>query len=393
MNAARQTDERLRYALNGDQPSRERLCLAVLALDRNYTDINPRRPEGGPDGSRDLQCYRNAQHCFGAVGFINNVSDSKENKRSAKEKFKADLKAAINSEPNLQAFVFFTNIDLTPTEIQTLEDWGKKKGLSFIDIYWRERIRQALDSPEGLAIRYQYLGMKLSDAEQASFFSRFGADIERLIRGRFDDIERKIDKLAFTNWKNGTIRNLSLELRFREPWAYFREKPEHFRVYLNLQHVGNEQRNIILGGRDDYCTSGNTGWLFDTKSFFFRQLYPKQAAIWVKKNVRQRIGGISNLTFGLSCLPPFTILVAEFEGLRPHLHITENLINRVASITLIADSYVLLDCEVNPSCWRKSGLETIWPDKITHDEERIAWSYLEHGPWGLHLDRPIVISK
>lgn len=52
MDVARLTSERLRTALNGNQPSRERMCLAVLGLDRNYSDIKPRRPEGA-DSSND----------------------------------------------------------------------------------------------------------------------------------------------------------------------------------------------------------------------------------------------------------------------------------------------------------------------------------------------------
>jgi hypothetical protein len=65
------------------------MCLAVLARDRNYADVCPRRPEGGPDDGRDIQAIRDSQLCFGAVGFRNNVSDSPQDKTAAKKKFKA----------------------------------------------------------------------------------------------------------------------------------------------------------------------------------------------------------------------------------------------------------------------------------------------------------------
>ena len=147
MDTARLTDERLRHALNSDQPSRERLCMAVLALDRNYSDVKPRRPEGGPDGGRDIECRRGPNLCYGAVGFVNNFSDSPKDKRQIKKKFKDDLDAALKYNRDLKAFVFFANVDLTPSEVQGLEQSAEASGISFVDIYYRERIRHALDSP------------------------------------------------------------------------------------------------------------------------------------------------------------------------------------------------------------------------------------------------------
>lgn len=151
MDAARITDERLRTALNGNQPSRERMCLAVLALDRTYSDIRPRRPEGGPDGSRDIECMRLGERCFGAVGFKNNVSDSARDKRDIQQKFKDDVLAARKADEDVKAFVFFCNVDLTPSEISRLDGFAQQHGFSHVDIYWRERLRHALDSVDGLA--------------------------------------------------------------------------------------------------------------------------------------------------------------------------------------------------------------------------------------------------
>jgi hypothetical protein len=235
MDVARLTNERLRTALNGNQPSRERMCLAIMCLDRNYADIHPRRPEGGPDGGRDIQAVRDSQLCFGAVGFLNNVSDSLQDKRAIKKKFQEDLTATLDAKPKARAFVFFTNVDLTPGEVEELRSWGMTRGLSFVDIYWRERIRHALDSPEGLAIRFQYLSIPLSETEQASFFSRFGTELEHIVRGGFDSVERKIDGLEFAYWRNGTIREITLELRLRKHEQSRRELREHFRIFLNCR--------------------------------------------------------------------------------------------------------------------------------------------------------------
>lgn len=179
MDSARLTDERLRTALNANQPGRERLCLSVLSLDRNYTEIRPRRPEGGPDGSRDIDCMRLGNRCFGAVGFLNSVSDSASNKTDIKRKFKEDILAARRADAKVKSFVFMCNVDLTPSEVKELEAFAELNGFTFTDIYWRERLRHVLDGPEGLGFRYQYLSISLSEAEQAAFFSQ---DMEKISR-------------------------------------------------------------------------------------------------------------------------------------------------------------------------------------------------------------------
>jgi hypothetical protein len=379
LNAALQTDERLRTWLNGNQPSRERMCLAVLARDRNYSDIHPRRPEGGPDGGRDIQAIRNSELCFGAVGFLNNVSDSPQDKREIKKKFHDDVNAAINANMKPKAFVFLTNVDLTPGEIEEIRGWAITQGLSFVDIYWRERIRQVLDSPEGLAIRHQYLGINMSEAEQASFFSRFGNDLERLVQDRFDSIDRKMDALEFAHWKNGTIRKLSLELQLRQYEETRREGREHFRVFLELQSVCHEKRSIILGGRDEYWLFEGRGWYFGSKTFFWRQMFPPSESVWIPQSGIHSTGGgrFSSIDLSIKWFPRSPILVEEFRSLGFQLLLTENLIDRLASVKLAIDSYVFVNENLDEAIWVKGKPCFDWPEALTAEEEAIEWRRLE----------------
>jgi hypothetical protein len=387
LDTARQTDERLRSALNGNQPSRERMCLAVLALDRNYTNVQPRRPEGGPDGGRDIQCLRNSQLCFGAVGFVNNACDSPQDKRCIKKKFKDDLQAALKAETKLHAFVFFTNVDLTPGEQKELSEWGRKRGVTFIDIFYRERIRHLLDSPEGLGFRYQYLSMPLSEAEQASFFSRYGSDLERLVKGGFDTVERKVDQLEFNLWKSGTLRKIKLELGLREWEESRREIPEHFRVVLELQSVVHEKRSIMLGGRDDFWETGNGGWFFGTKTLFWRQAFPQDKPLW-RPQKGARVGGgiITALRFGVSWYPRSPVLITEFEHLNFHLHVTENLTDRLASARLTLDSYVVFDHKIESAFWEKARPNFDWPDELRPEETKLEWRWCNSICAGLQLE-------
>src|SRR5438477_11244101 len=111
------TDERLRSWLDTQQLARERLCLAVLSLDKRFTNIRPRNPRGGRDGGRDLEAtYKDGRQAWAAIGFQNSVSDSREEKKAAVQKFKKDLARALKEEKNLKVFVAFTNVGLTAGE-------------------------------------------------------------------------------------------------------------------------------------------------------------------------------------------------------------------------------------------------------------------------------------
>ena len=59
-------------------------------------------------------------------------------------KFKNDLKRAIEENPALQAFVFFTNVDLTPAIVEQLKEQASKAGMSAVDVVDLERLRHAL---------------------------------------------------------------------------------------------------------------------------------------------------------------------------------------------------------------------------------------------------------
>jgi len=135
MSTPRLTEERLRtWIINQDD--RERMCLGILALDARFSNIKPRRPKGGPDGGRDIEAvFDGRKVVWGAVGFRANVIDSDEDRKWVKAKFEADLESAMKINPELWGFVFFTNIDLKPSEITKLEQFAREKGLAFIDIF------------------------------------------------------------------------------------------------------------------------------------------------------------------------------------------------------------------------------------------------------------------
>jgi hypothetical protein len=169
MSDPRLTEERLRHYLDGNQLMRERMCLALLAILGPYSDVRPRRPKGGPDGSRDIECrYQGNIVTWGAVGFRNGGGNDTEARTAAQKKFRDDLDNAVKENPGLQGFVFFTNVDLTPTQKDDLIAYGKSNNVREVDVFDMELLRNALDSPAGLLVREQYLDIPMTSERKPS---------------------------------------------------------------------------------------------------------------------------------------------------------------------------------------------------------------------------------
>ena len=233
MSSTNKTDERIKCWLDANQLSRERLCQAILSIDKRFSNVKPRHPRGGPDGGRDLEAiYDNKYETFGAVGFMNSPSDSDADRNQLIRKFKSDFLRAIKEAPDLKAFVFFTNVNLTISEKETLINQSIKEGLIFCDILDRERLRIVLDSPDGLSIRYQYLNISLSDAEQASFFAKWGDDIQGLIISSFQAIDSRLNRIQFIQESVRPLRNIRLLIEL-EKELDIKELP-HYRAVISI---------------------------------------------------------------------------------------------------------------------------------------------------------------
>jgi len=75
LGGGKKTFAALKDHLNTNQAKRERMCLEILSVQDDYSDVRPRLPKGGPDGGRDLQGSHKANLLFGAVGFVNDATD------------------------------------------------------------------------------------------------------------------------------------------------------------------------------------------------------------------------------------------------------------------------------------------------------------------------------
>ncbi|MEB2282377.1 hypothetical protein LAV73_20715 [Lysinibacillus xylanilyticus] len=246
-----QTDERLKSYLDTNQLHREQMCRAILAIDKRFSEVRPRHPRGGPDGGRDIEAvYRDSQLAYGAIGFVNQANDSDEQKRTIKAKFVSDLESALDADKKPTVFIFFTNISLTIGEKDALIERARKSQILFCEVLDRERLRISLDSPDGFSIRFQYLNIALSEAEQASFFARWGEDIQSVISTGFQRIESTLNRVLFFQEYNDTLSHLTLS--FELDTKYSAEIIGHFRLFclMYLKEPKQKILSILFGSSD-----------------------------------------------------------------------------------------------------------------------------------------------
>lgn len=228
-----ETDERLKKYLDTNQLHREQLCLAVLALDKRFTNVRPRQPRGGPDGGRDIEAqYRGTELAYGAVGFLNQAEDIEDKKKIIRSKFSDDLESAWNAKPRPSVFVFFTNINFTVGEQDKLMMQAHQKGFSACEILDRERLRIGLDSPDGFAARFQFLNIPMSDSEQASFFAKWGDEIQSVIATGFQEVHSTLSQLLFLQEAGRPISGLHFQ--FTLDREYEATEIMHFRAFCSV---------------------------------------------------------------------------------------------------------------------------------------------------------------
>ncbi len=118
------------------------------------------------------------------------------------------------------------------------------------DIFDRERLRIALDSPDGFSIRFQYLNVHLSEEEQASFFSRWGDDIQSVISSGFQKIESTLNRVLFLQESNDPITSLTVSFELNR--KYTANEIDHFRAfcYLTLKEPKHKILSILFGASD-----------------------------------------------------------------------------------------------------------------------------------------------
>ncbi|WP_027545319.1 hypothetical protein [Bradyrhizobium sp. WSM2254] len=249
-----ETDRRLKDQLNANQAKRERMCLEILSVQQDYTDLLPRLPKGGPDGGRDIQGFHRGELFFGAVGFVNDATDTDEHRSQIQRKFGDDLDNALKpkeDKPIPKGFVFLTNVGLTPTIIADLQRAAYGRGISHCEIFDRERLRIILDSNRGYATRFRYLDISLNDAEQKDFFSAWADGITTLIGAGIKGIDQTTKKIQFLLESQLLLDHLVTVVKLDAPLWDVCKGEFFFQTMLSLRVHAQGLMGFYFGGGTD----------------------------------------------------------------------------------------------------------------------------------------------
>lgn len=363
----RQTEERLRNYLDSNQPMRERLCLALMPLIGPYTRERPRRPKGGPDGGRDIEAiYEGSTVAWGAVGFRNGGGNDEQARRDASNKFESDLARALDENPALQAFVFFTNVDLTPTIVEQLKEKAAVSGVSVVDVVDLERLRHALDSPEGLIARLQYLDIPMSATEQIALVNKFGSQLQNAVAARFDRVERTLSQMErFLDFQKPIYRiDLFVELEGR-----------HRSTELGSQGVLLKIDGLQDLGKSAYILLWNHIGHNESNS----QLVT-WAHLWLGERKNKVISFFPSLGLSLSTMTAYCELslttgghrvrIADLSTISLTALVTDGLYPYVRRLIVDANGYELFNC---PAATAVSESSVELPDNLVVDAHNAKW--------------------
>ena len=367
MDGPRLTEERLRYHLDTNQVMRERMSLALLPLLGPSTHEQPRRPKGGPDGGRDIEAiYQGTTIIWGAVGFRNGGGADDSARIEAEEKFKADLDRAVTENPSLAGFVFFTNVDLTPTRIERLKVYAQEKNIKIIDIFDLERLRHILDSPEGLIARLQYLDIAMSSTEQAALVAKFGDQLQNAVTARFDRVER-------------TLAQMKMFLEFQKPLL-------RLDLYVNL---AQPTTSAIIGDEAIYLHFHGLHELSKTLSCLFVNNIGHRASgnalvvsthIWIDERPSQILLLLPSISSSQDIMTSYSELSLSMAGQRVRIvdltvlgleaSCTEGFRGKIRQISVDANGYELFSCLADGD---GEATDLKWPEKLLYNAAGLKW--------------------
>ncbi len=363
----RQTEERLRHHLDSNQPMRERLCLALMPLIGPYTREAPRRPKGGPDGGRDIEAiHESSTVAWGAVGFRNGGGNDDQARRDASYKFETDLARALEENPALQAFVFFTNVDLTPTIVEQLKEKAASSGVSIVDIVDLERLRHVLDSPEGLIARLQYLDIPMSATEQIGLVNKFGSQLQNAVAARFDRVERTLSQMErFLDFQKPIYRmDLFVEL-----------EGQHRSSELGPQGVLLKIDGLQDLGKSAYILMWNHIGNKNSSSHLVTWSH-----LWLGENKNKVISFVPSLGLSLSIMSAYCELslttgghrvrIADLSKISFTAFVTDGLYPYVRRLIVDANGYELFNC---PTATAVDESSVELPDNLGVDANEARW--------------------
>jgi hypothetical protein len=276
-----------------------------------------------------------------------------------KKKFKDDLTAARSARPNLRGFVFFTNVDVTPTEEAELQQHGLAQGLTYVSIINRELMRQYLDGQTGLSVRYQYLHITMSDVEQKVFFQTYGARLEDIILNRFGYVEQKLERLEFIQDAAEPFNKMGMILFFDKRVAVqeLSNCAVRINIYVDLRHwskdYGNDDARMLwiatktrtpYPERPNFIVFDNFLWTTTCDGKNITSVTHAAAYDWGEQPT---VEVVELFSYHVRDRLPFAT-ISELSWRPITTDVTKSLLGKLSNIWLVVGDYVVCKIGVDP---------------------------------------------
>lgn len=360
----RLTEERLRNHLNGNQPAREMMCLALLPVLGPYTREHPRRPQGGPDGARDLEAlHQGSQVVWGAVGFQNGGGSDTSTRNAAMKKFRDDLAAAKAENPLLTGFLFFTNVDLTPNQKAEMIQHARANQIQHFDLFDFNILRNCLDQPEGLLARLKYLNIPMTADEQASLLSKYGQQLQNAVVSRFDRLDRTLANMErFLDWQK-PINRIDIYIALNKPLTAAEIANEAACVKITGLQLVNKDSYFLLRPAAEQTSPTGLVWLpsmwSETRLLLlnFNPTLSNPSILGAFYEIALDIGGIRNT-------------LSQIADLAVSAFCTPLLRERIFKIVVDINGYEIADY---PASSRLPPDNVVWANEIGEDIRNKPW--------------------
>jgi hypothetical protein len=99
-------------------------------------------------------------------------------------------------------------------------------------------------------VRFQYLDIPLSEAEQASFLAQYGDRIQEVVSTGFQRIERSLNRILFLHEAGDVLQGIHVRFQLKE--SYPATEVGHFRAFVSLfLHAVKHDILMMLFGSSD----------------------------------------------------------------------------------------------------------------------------------------------
>ncbi len=335
------------------------MCADLLSLDRRFSNVRPRNPKGGPDQGRDIEAlFEGRALVFAAVGFIRGAQDTPQHRRQTANKFDHDLRSALKHAPDLDVFVFFTNVALTAKDRDGLCDAARAiKHSIYTEIFDREQIRLILNTPRGFGLRFQYLDLEMSKEEQQSFFSEHGEEIQAMLARRFTDIDSSMARMEFLADKPSPLTWLQALIQLKVPCTA--AQLGEFRVLLELRRRGSRcaEPSLTMATEDTWIGPPSEG----RRAL---RLYVGTREHWIH-NLKDPLDEtpISRIPLGCELAPnPPIPTLAQLDQHEVSLWVSKPLHEMIDRVSLIANVYEVATLTSSDMCFMDADELPWWPN-------------------------------